>query len=422
MVHKYLSTYAILPGGLPEIQGDWEQVLVVPCFDESADFLDRLVATRQPVSLLLIVVINRPESADTGCNQVIREHLAQYPTQPLQTGYQLHQLDDQLTALSIDLDALEGPTPSAEGVGRARRVGCDTALALIQRGIIRSRWIHSGDADAQWPCGFFHSDWPAQYSAICLPFNHDAAGDPEVAAATLIYELKLHHYVLHLQRSGSPYAFHALGSSCALNSAAYAAVRGVPLRSAGEDFYLLNKLAKVGPVHTAKGRGVTLESRRSGRAPFGTGPAVGELLAAEHPNDGPIFYDARCFRVLSTVVERFNQWILEPELDSERDLRDRLDARVANDLTALLKQWHYQRAIEHIQRAAAAPEARQMHANICLDSFRLLKIIHLLRDRHYPNLTFQESAASQHQWPIELPSQSPTQIRQAIYEHLGWWP
>ena len=75
----------------------------------------------------------------------------------------------------------------------------------------------------QWPGGFFHSDWPAQYSAICLPFTHDAAGDPEVAAATLIYELKLHHYVLHLQRSGSPYAFHALGSSCALNSAAYAA-------------------------------------------------------------------------------------------------------------------------------------------------------------------------------------------------------
>ena len=237
-----------------------------------------------------------------------------------------------------------------------------------------------------------------------------------------MYKRQLHHYVLHLQRSGSPYAFHALGSSCALNSAAYAAVRGVPLRSAGEDFYLLNKLAKVGPVHTARGRGVTLESRRSERAPFGTGPAVTELLRAEHPSDVPIFYDARCFRVLSTVLERFNQWILKPELDPERDLQDRLNTRVANDLTALLTQWRYQRAIEHIQRAAAEPEARQTHANIWLDGFRILKIIHLLRDRHYPNLTFQASAASQDQWPIELPSQSPTQIRQAIYEHLGWWP
>ncbi|GIR70665.1 MAG: hypothetical protein CM15mP74_19160 [Halieaceae bacterium] len=133
------------------------------------------------------------------------------------------------------------------------------------------------------PSGFFHSDWPAQYSAICLPFTHDAAGNPEVAAATLIYELKLHHYVLHLQRIGSPYAFYALGSSCVFNSASYAAVRGVPLRSAGEDFYLLNKLAKVGPVHTARDRGVTLESRCSGRTPFGTGPAVSELLACRAP-------------------------------------------------------------------------------------------------------------------------------------------
>ena len=421
MVDKYLSTYAILPGGVPEIQGDWEHVLVVPCFDESADFLNCLAAAQGDVSLLLVLVVNTPESADARCNQVIRKYLAQHLTQPLQTGYQLHQLGQELTALSIDLDALEGPTPSAEGVGRARRVGCDTALALIKQGVIKSRWIYSGDADAGWASGFFDSDWPAQYSAICLPFTHGAAGDPAVVVATLIYELKLHHYVLHLQRSGSPYAFHALGSSCAFNSSAYAAVRGVPLRSAGEDFYLLNKLAKVGPVHAARGCGVTLESRRSDRAPFGTGPAVSELLAAEHPSDVPIFYDAKCFSVLSTLLERFNQWILKPELDPECDLLDRLEARVANDLTELLTQWRYQRAIEHIQRAAAAPEARQKHANTWLDGFKLLKIIHLLRDRHYPNLTFQASAASQEQWPIELPSQSPTQIRQAIYEHLGWW-
>ena len=421
MVHKYLSTYAILPSGLPEIRGDWEHVLVVPCFDESADFLDRLVATQQQQSLLLVLVINRTESANTKCNDEVREYLAQHLIQTLRPGCQLHQLSNEVSALSIDLDALEGPTPSAEGVGRARRVGCDTALALIQKGIIKSRWIYSGDADAEWPSGFFHSDWPARYSAICLPFTHDKAGDPAVVAATLIYELKLHHYVLHLQRSGTPYAFHALGSSCAFNSETYAAVRGVPLRSAGEDFYLLNKLAKVGPILTARGSGVTLQSRRSQRTPFGTGPAVSELLTAEHPADLPIFYDARCFNVLSMVLKRFNQWILKPKLDPERDLHNCFDALVANDLTALLTQWRYQRAIEHVQRAAVAPQARQKHADTWFDGLKLLKIIHLLRDRHYPNLTFQESAASQHQWPIELPSQSPTQIRQAIYQHLGWW-
>ena len=50
-------------------------------------------------------------------------------------------------------------------------------------------------------------------TALFACFTHDATGDPAVIAFTLIYELKLHHYVLHLQRSGSPYTFHALGST-----------------------------------------------------------------------------------------------------------------------------------------------------------------------------------------------------------------
>ena len=330
-------------------------------------------------------------------------------------------MSEALSVLSIDLEALEGPTPAAQGVGRARRVGCDTALALIQQGVVKSSWIYSGDADARWPEGFFHSEWPAQHSAICLPFTHEPGGEPTVTSATLIYELKIHHYMLQLERIGTPYAFHTLGSSCALHNEAYAAVRGVPLRSAGEDFYLLNKLAKIAPVHTAKGCGVTLQSRRSQRAPFGTGPAVNELLTAERHSDVPIFYDARCFDTLAIVIERFNHWILEPQPDPKRDLHDYVDPVIADDLSDLLTRWRYQRAIQHIQRAAAAPSARQKHADIWFDGFKLLKIIHLLRDRHYPNLTFRESAAGQGQWPIALPSESPTEIRQAIYEHLGWW-
>ena len=421
MANKYLSTYAILPGGPPKIQRDWQQVLVIPCFDESTDFLHRLVTTQERTSLLIVLVINRPEGSDTTCNAAVREYLAQHPTQSLQTGYRLHQLSEALVVLSIDLEALEGSTPVTQGVGRARRVGCDTALSLIQQGVITSQWIYSGDADAGWPEGFFYSEWPAQYSAICLPFTHESGGDPTVAAATLIYELKVHHYMLQLQRIGTPYAFHTLGSSCALNSKAYAAVRGVPLRSAGEDFYLLNKLAKVAPVHTAKGNGVTLQARRSERAPFGTGPAVNELLAAGRHTEVPIFYDAKCFDTLGTVIERFNHWILAPEPDPKRDLYDHFGHVVAEDLADLLARWRYQSAIEHIQRVARAPLARQKQADIWFDGFKLLKIIHLLRDRHYPNLTFQESVAREGQWPIGLPSKSPIQIRRAIYDELGWW-
>ena len=164
-----------------------------------------------------------------------------------------------------------------------------------------------------------------------------------------------------------------------------------------------------------------MQSRRSERTPFGTGPSVTKLLATENHTGVPIFYDARCFGVLSTMLARFNHWILEPKPDPQRDLRDHFEATVANDLTELLARWRYDGAIEHIQRASATPQGRQKHADIWLDGLKILKIIHLLRDRHYPNLTFQESVAQKNQWPIGLPNQSPWRIRQAIYEHLGWW-
>ena len=137
MVTQYLSTYAILPGGPPKIQGDWNHVLVVPCFDESADFLHRLAATQQPTSLLVVAVINRPEGSNSACNDSIRQYLASLQTQSLPTGHQLHQLGETLAVLSIDLEVLEGPTAPAQGVGRARRVGCDTFAVFLLDGVPR---------------------------------------------------------------------------------------------------------------------------------------------------------------------------------------------------------------------------------------------------------------------------------------------
>jgi hypothetical protein len=38
--------------------------------------------------------------------------------------------------------------PHKEGVGLARKIGCDIALSLYERGTLKSRWLHTTDADA----------------------------------------------------------------------------------------------------------------------------------------------------------------------------------------------------------------------------------------------------------------------------------
>ena len=61
--------------------------------------------------------------------------------------------------------------------------------------------------------------------------------------------LSLRYYVAGMKYARSHLThFHTIGSTMAVRASYYAKVRGFPKREAGEDFYLLNKLAKVGTV------------------------------------------------------------------------------------------------------------------------------------------------------------------------------
>src|SRR5690606_17786041 len=92
--------------------------------------------------------------------------------------------------------------------------------------------------------------------------------------ALVLYEISLRSYEYGLAYAGSPYAFQTLGSTLALNPAAYAKVRGFPKRLAGEDFYILNKLIKIGPIYLRNDRCLQIKDRPSQRVPFGTGTSV----------------------------------------------------------------------------------------------------------------------------------------------------
>lgn len=126
--------------------------------------------------------------------------------------------------------------------------------------------------------------------------------------------------------------------------------------------------------------------------------------------------------MLGIVLQLFGRWINYPNTDTEADLRRELEPTVASGVLNLLKQWRYKKAITHIHNAAQTPALRIHHTDIWLDGFKLLKLIHVVRDGHYPNITFFDSVNRPGQWPIELHTREPEQMRQAIYQHLGWQP
>lgn len=364
-VSKYLQRYAEARARRPELSqlGEWTHAITIPARRESVDCLRGLAAAGAPTLVVLVVnAAGDPEDRRVNA-ELIAALEARAPAIWRCDGMSLHRLA-ALDVLLVDCSTPPHEFGPRDGVGLARKLGADLITRLIADGQVSSPWIHTTDADAELPA--LHFDRvaalaPGTISAAVAPFRHVGAGDPRVYEATLRYELSLRYYVLGLRSAGSPYAFHSIGSLISVAASSYAQVRGFPRRQAGEDFYLLDKLAKVGRVASLGGAPVRIRSRRSSRAPFGTGPAVEALLGGK-PFE---VYDPRVFEVLGQALRT----IATPELDHPNlapEVHPWLDA--ARSLTA---------------RYPASQHAARLREHF--DGFRTLKLIHALTAR-WPKL------------------------------------
>jgi len=420
-MEKYLRLYAEpetaaidgLLAALPD-EWRWENVMVIPASNESPGFL------RPPPACagrsLMVLVINESESATpvvSANNQAlaatVQERFEPYWQSAREfPGFGLSLLCDPLAprdVLLVDRFNEGRRLPARGGVGHARKIGVDLATALIHRGRIRSHWIHCTDADVKLPETYFTSSNEAdgkapQYAVLIYPFRH--CNDParaeskQILLATQLYELSLRYYVAGMKYAASPYAFHTIGSTMAVNADSYAKVRGFPKREAGEDFYLLNKLAKVGSVQElvmgADCAPLEIAARRSDRVPFGTGAAVKWMAGLDDLVKDYRFYDPAVFELLAVWLQNLpaiwrsnsNHLTLD-SLSVTASTQDK-DNKLKS-LLASLQQLKAEQALEHAFRQSSDLDqfSRQMHT--WFDAFRTLKLIHALRDRILPSIS-----------------------------------
>lgn len=402
-LQRYLQRHT--ETGLPDctlMQPRWHQVVVLPAYRESATLLGRL--QELPVGgrgrSLVILVLNRPESdLDPAANSELRAAVSERMLPPPDGMHlPLAPLGPYTDLYLHDMEALCGPTPAAAGVGLVRKTGFDLALHWMAQGAIGGSWICSTDADATLPPDYFEqlSMAPANAVAAVFPFRHVPGGDPMCDAATALYELRLRYYVRGLELAGSPYAYHTLGSCLAVRAAPYAQVRGFPKRAAAEDFYLLNKLAKIGPVARLQGGCVQLQSRHSCRVPFGTGPAVASIISGGHPADARIFDHPDAFAALGALLRVLPQLVQAQRQDMLSLLTGQgLDAGLAAASCKALEEQGIQTALTHCERqsSSGAQFLRQFHQ--WFDAFRTLKLMHALRDAGWQQLSLHQLDALQ---------------------------
>jgi hypothetical protein len=388
-VRKYLELYAE-PESRRLPTGCFSHVVVVPASGEGESLLESIEAVPggRARDVLVILVLNARADADPehhAANDTIRRRLGGEGLHPASCG-SLWLIDRARNGCFL---------PEKQGVGLARKIGCDVALALQAGGQVASRFLHTTDADAIVPTDYLarsRNEEASGAAALLYPFQHIPAEDGAPVLAIKLYECWLRYHVLGLRAAGSPYAFHAIGSTLALDATSYAQVRGFPRRMAGEDFYILNKLAKVGPVRSISGEPIRVSGRASDRVPFGTGRAMRELLAGPVSVDSYRLPDPVIYELVGVWLALLKEAAIEPSLGEARRAQERLmGGEVSDILIAALEQT---RSFDLLAHAVAMPldssnRLRRLHT--AFDGFRTLKLLHTLRDLAFPPLPFREA-------------------------------
>ncbi|OUX38791.1 MAG: hypothetical protein CBE21_08565 [Proteobacteria bacterium TMED261] len=310
-IQKYLENYSekeVTQLKLPS--RSFEQAIVIPAFDEDNSFLDTARIRSNP-NILAIIVVNIPSDSSLNATQRTVELLESLKS-------------SELPNLLV-VDRVQEPIEAKQGVGLARKIGTDLAVKLYQDQKVRSPWIRQTDADATLDENYFDAKMPTD-GAVVFKHQHQT-NDPQISMAISLYDAHMSYYVSALNYAGSPYAFPTLGSTIAIQAKTYAQVRGYPKRNAGEDFHLLNKVAKINEVHSSKDSTVSLAARISDRVPFGTGPSIGKIFALleEDPTGSSyLSYDFRVFQLLRETLIQLHQ-LTESPLTMKPTIRKILD-------------------------------------------------------------------------------------------------
>ncbi len=392
---KYLQNYAEAEAAeLTDIPfSGYASCLVIPAYNESEASIDKVVSRLELSGrILLVLIANAPTGSAQSTRQLVRQMRRHHPIKWQGTHLScLLGFTPAIDLLLIDRCSDGREIPKRRGVGLARKIGADIATQLICEGVVIDPWIYTTDADVCLPAGYFNAvptGAEERRGAVLFPFRHNA--DAALTDAALLYELSLHYYVRALRWAGSPYAYHSIGSTLAVHYESYAMVRGFPRRPAGEDFYLLNKIAKVAGVFPLSEPDIDIEARESSRTPFGTGTNLTKIKSLQTPVDQYLFYHPESFYLLKVWLDRMKTIWIDRPASTAIHFHTGLTGGQISALDACLTALQIPQAVTKGLQQYRSAESFQRYLHGWFDALKTLKFIHFLRDQTYPSVALME--------------------------------
>lgn len=404
-IRAYLARDAEPEAALADrVPGDYGHALEIPAYGEEETLFDTLASVPEGPAgpVLTVVVLNARADSPAAvhrANGAARTRLASLgPSEKISSDPDVRLLPHRSGRVLVIDRAAEGRhLPAGQGVGLARKIGCDLLLALRSSGRVASPWIHATDADTRLPDDYFRqiADVEADGAAAAIYFfEHVFPDDEMVARAGRLYEISLRYDTLGLAWAGSPFAYQNMGSCLAIPAPAYAAVGGFPRVSAIEDVTILNALAKIGRIERLGGAPVRLDGRISTRVPVSTGQAVSAIAGRRGAADSfrlqhPLAFGhlAAWLRVLRAVARR------PEDVSAALAALPRANPFFRADLIeGALREMGAFEAVREAIREPGDPDAVLARLHRSFDAFRTRRLLELLRSG-LPELPYRQALA-----------------------------
>jgi hypothetical protein len=374
------------------------QVIVIPAYAEkemlfsTLAFLARNQSSSLAYSFILCVINNKKSSPGEvkANNQQTLKYLkalvGKFCLNSLNTNEELRNnlkmiSDSDLRIGYIDASSEGYEIPDiAGGVGMARKIGMDAALCLLQGNSSFKKLIISLDADTLVQNNYLaaiKNYFTGKVKTAVVAYQHQESSTDEGKAAIYCYEIFLRYWVLGLKYAKSCYAYHSIGSTMVCSTDAYLAVRGMNRREAGEDFYFLNKLAKIGNIGYIKDTCVYPSARASLRVPFGTGKRIQRFLTGRH--EEYVLYNPRIFEILA-------EWLLLMKQAFHYDEKEIMEKAGLIDpiLASFLTDCNFMHVWSRIRRNVRDEDNLIKQFNCWFDGFKTLKLINHLSRNSFP--------------------------------------
>ena len=382
---RYIQNNVVYPPfveaeALPSVS----MIVMIPCLNEPEIFrtLESLWAC-DPVksNCEVIVVVNESENSSEAVKQFNQESYLRL--------FDWKAANDRPNLILHPIYA-RSVTARHAGAGMARKIGMDEVVRRFNAINRADGVIISTDADCLFSPNYLKQIEQAFSRKSCfaatLNFKHriDEMTDQKQQLGIRLYEDYLHYYKKALDYAGFPDSIYTIGSAFAVRADAYVKQGGMNRRQAGEDFYFLNKLTKLGKIVEINDAYVYPSARVSDRVPFGTGAAMTKWM--NDSDDLSLTYNFSAFCDLKVLFDRVDSLFRITSLSEFMSL-------LPQSVQEYLESLNFSEKLSEINKYSSNLISFRKRFFQFFDAFIILRFLNVAHEKYYPEQKLSEAIA-----------------------------